>query len=80
MALTEADLNDADHDILDVLASGRATPALVRTLLEEEYGRELSRQYVSQRIIRLAEHGHVKNVYESGVYELVDDPRENDSS
>ena len=80
MALTEADLNDADHDILDVLASGRATPALVRTLLEEEFGRELSRQYVSQRIIRLAEHEHLENVHGSGVYELVTDPREDESS
>ncbi|NHN60125.1 MULTISPECIES: hypothetical protein [Halorussus] len=80
MVLTEADLNNADHDILDILADGRATPALVRTLLEEEYGRELSRQYVSQRMIRLAEHGHLKNVYDSGVYELIDNPREDASS
>lgn len=80
MVLSKADLNDADYDILDILASGRATPALVRTLLEEEYGRELSRQYVSQRMIRLAEHDHLKNVYETGVYELIDDPREDASS
>ena len=64
-------LNDADNAILDVLAidSGRLRP----THIAEDAS--LDRSYVSQRLKRLVEHGHVAKP-RSGLYELVDDPRE----
>lgn len=75
MALQPEDLNDADTEILGVLAEGRATPQLVREELADR-GRDVTRQYVSQRLKRLREHNHVVNRKETGVYELVDDPQE----
>jgi len=74
MALQPEDLNDADVEILDVLANGRATPQLIREELDAG-GRDVTRQYVSQRLKRLREHNHVVNRQSVGVYELVDDPR-----
>lgn len=32
--------------------------------------------YVGQRLQRLEGHGHARNLYETGLYELVEDPRE----
>lgn len=55
--------------ILDVLREGRVTPALA----SEQTG--LGRSYVSQRLIRLEEHNHVRELAR-GLYELVDDPRD----
>lgn len=75
MPLKPDQLNGADRLILDVLEEGRATPTLVLRLLETR-GNDYSRQYVSQRIKRLTEHGHLENVLDTGVYELVDDPRD----
>lgn len=75
MVLPPEKLNDADRLVLDVLQEGRATPTLVRRILEDR-GHEFSRQYVSQRIKRLTEHGHLENLYETGVYAIVRDPRE----
>jgi len=68
-------LNDSDHAILEVLDEGRATPTLVRDTLRDR-GKELSRQYISERIKRLNEHGVLCNLKNTGLYELVDDPRE----
>ena len=64
-------LNDADNAILDVLdaESGRLRP----THIAEDAS--LDRSYVSQRLKRLVEHGHVAKP-RSGLYELVDDPRD----
>jgi len=62
-------LNDADEQILDVLREGRATPALVSDVAD------LGRSYVSQRLIRLEEHGNVDELVR-GLYELQHDPRE----
>jgi len=67
--LTEEDLNGTDRVILEELHRGRATPALVAER------QDLGRSYVSQRLIRLREHGHVTELVR-GLYELVDDPRE----
>lgn len=64
-------LNGTDEQILDVLADGRITP----TYAANETG--VSREYVSDRIKRLTEHGHIEKVA-PGLYELVDDPREGD--
>ncbi len=76
MALNPSQLNDLDEAILDLLAEGRATPTLLREELAEREIREVSRQYISSRLSRLQEHGHVRNLRETGVYELVDDPRD----
>jgi len=62
-------LNDTDEIILDELQEGRVTP----TLVAERH--DLGRSYVSQRLIRLREHGHAEAVTK-GLYELVEDPRE----
>jgi hypothetical protein len=75
MTLTFDQLNDADSLILDVLADGRATPTLVQRHLAAD-GRKFSRQYINQRMKRLAEHDHIENLFNTGVYELVDDPRD----
>lgn len=76
MGLSPSDLNELDHMILDCLREGRATPTLIKRLLEENGIREeVSRQYVNQRLKRLTEHGHVNNILETGVYELINDPR-----
>jgi len=72
--LTTDDLRDVDRDVLAFLDEGRVTPAYVRKRLMES-GKEYSRGYVQQRLGRLEEHNHVDNLLETGLYELVDDPR-----
>ena len=62
-------LNDADKAILEILDEGRNAPLNIA----EQLG--FTRQYVQQRLKRLEEHEHVKNIG-SGVYELCDDPRD----
>lgn len=64
------DLNDSDREILKILAEGRATPVA----LKDWAG--LSGQTVHNRLGRLVAAGHVEKVHESGLYELVQDPRE----
>lgn len=78
VTLDADDLNDMDAQLLEFLEEGRATPTLLRKLLEED-GVEVSRQYINQRLKRLAEHEHIENLYGTGVYELVEDPREDDA-
>ena len=77
VTLDADDLNEMDGRILDYLADGRATPTLVRRLLEHDEI-EVSRQYINQRMKRLEEHEHIRNLLDTGVYELVDDPRKED--
>lgn len=64
-------LNDADRQILDVMVAdgGRLRP----THIAEDA--DLDRSYVSQRLKRLVEHGHVEKP-RSGLYVAVSDPRE----
>jgi DNA-binding Lrp family transcriptional regulator len=69
--LDDDDLNDTDRALLAVLIEGRVTP----TFAAEEIG--VSREYASERLKRLLEHGHVERLA-AGLYELVDDPRELD--
>lgn len=76
MVLSESQLNDMDRAVLDVLAEGRVTPSLAQTILAEREIADISRQYINKRLKRLGEHGHVRNLHGSGVYELVQDPRE----
>lgn len=64
----EFPLNATDNAILDLLATGRCTPAYIA----EETG--YSRGNIVNRLTRLREHGHVQKIHK-GLYELVDDPR-----
>lgn len=57
-------LNSADEEIIKELRNGRATPQY----LSEQT--ELSREYISQRLTRLLEHGVVERLA-PGLYELV---------
>lgn len=67
--LNSDQLNDTDGQLLDVLAAGRVTP----TFAAEEAG--VSREYASDRLKRLTEHGNVEKVA-PGLYELRYDPRD----
>lgn len=63
------DLKDIDGRILDELAAGRNVPSNLAEELDS------SRQWIQQRLKMLEAAGHVENIGR-GVYELVDDPRE----
>ena len=76
MALSEENLRDVDRDLLDYLVDGRITPVYARERMADEGRREVTSTYLGQRLQRFEEHGHVRNLYETGLYELVDDPRE----
>ena len=77
VSLTPDKLNDLDRAILDYLASdGRATPKVIQMELQDRGHSPGVRQNVNGRLSRLAEHGHVRNVQDAGLYELVSDPRE----
>jgi biotin operon repressor len=72
MSITEKvahELNDADESILDELTSGRNLPQN----LANELG--YSRQYIQNRLQMLKAADYVENVG-GGLYQLVDDPRE----
>lgn len=74
--LDAGDLNEMDGHLLDYLSEGRVTPAYARARLEDDDVGEYSRGYVQQRLKRLEEHSHADNLYETGLYELINDPRE----
>lgn len=78
MALSNDDLREIDHTVLEYLAEGRVTPAYSRDRMQDEGSHQVSGAYVGQRLKRLEEHGHVENLYNTGLYELVSDPRKND--
>jgi len=66
------DLNKADEGIIETLAEGRNTPSNIARRLD------YSREYVSQRLKRLCEHAYVERI-DRGLYELQQDPRENEA-
>ncbi|WP_256943885.1 helix-turn-helix domain-containing protein [Halobacterium hubeiense] len=67
------DLTAVDHDILDELSEGRAT----KGALVDWTGR--SRNSIYNRLSVLEAAGHVRVVHEgTRLFELVDDPREDD--
>ncbi|WP_331233938.1 Lrp/AsnC family transcriptional regulator [Natronorarus salvus] len=66
--LKPEDLNNTDESLLNILQEGRVTP----TYAAEEMG--VSREYASDRLKRLTEHGHVEKIA-PGLYELTSDPR-----
>jgi hypothetical protein len=67
-------LREIDLRILAYLNEGRVTPQYCRERLTDDL-REYSRGYVQERLARLQEHGHVRNLRDCALYELVDDPR-----
>lgn len=69
MSLQSDDLNPTDQQTLDLLAEGRCTPSYIA----DETGYD--KGSIRNRLRRLVEHGHVNKVHR-GLYELVDDPRE----
>ena len=72
VVLEPDDLNALDEEIIDYLANeGRASP----TLFMRAEDIDTSRQWVSSRFTRLAEHGHIRELYDTGVYEFASDPR-----
>lgn len=75
--LDPEDIRDVDANILDYLREGRVTPAYTRERLADDEIGDYSRGYVQQRLARLEEHDHAVNLFGTGLYELVDDPREN---
>ncbi|MFC4549366.1 MULTISPECIES: hypothetical protein [Halorussus] len=76
VTLSPDQLNDLDRALLDLLVEGRLTPTLARKQLDERGLADVSRQYINRRLKRLAEHEHIGNLLGTGVYELVEDPRE----
>jgi hypothetical protein len=89
--LSSADIDDLDEAILDYFIEGRpeepwgkATPTEVYRSLDErgtlaELGNPV-RQTVQNRIQRLALAGHLENKFDSGSYEFVADPRDEQDS
>lgn len=67
MVLTEDRINPTDRAIVQELRGGRCTPSFIAERAGYSSGN------IRNRLVRLAEHGHV-NVYSGGLYELVDDP------
>lgn len=70
-AMADPDLNETDRAILDMLTDGRNVPANIADEMD------VSRQYVHQRIKLLETADYVHNIGR-GVYELIEDPRNND--
>lgn len=62
--MSDPSLNEADQAILSELESGRATAAYLETQID------WSRQYITQRLRRLEEHGIIRNMNGTGLYEL----------
>lgn len=73
--LDDDDLREVDELLLDYLNEGRVTPGYAKKLLFDDLD-EYSRGYVQQRLARLEEHDHAVNLRDSGLYALLDDPRE----
>jgi hypothetical protein len=81
MTLPPAKLNAMDQWILDYMGEHKRAPPnlLLRTYNDEQDEEEdtISRQWISSRINRLAEHNHLRRVHpDDSTYEFVSDPRE----
>lgn len=69
--IVPVELTNADHAILDLLSKGRCT---VGYLAEET---EYSRQHIHNRLNVLLAADFIRKVHDpTGLYELVEDPRE----
>ncbi len=74
MSLDEADLREIDLELLSYLREGRVTPVYVRERMIDEGTREVTSAYIQQRLTRFVEHDHARNLYDTGLYELISDP------
>ena len=72
--LEPGQLRDIDKRLLLYLRQRAVTPAYCRLRLKQDEMGDYSRGYVQQRLSRLEEHGHVENLLNVGLYELIDDP------
>ena len=72
-------LREVDEDLLEYLRDGRVTPIYAQRRMDSENVRDVTSTYLQQRLKRLGEHGHVRNLFDTGLYELVDDPFEVDN-
>lgn len=81
------DFDDVDEAILDVLTEGReedepwgiATPKVVHEKLAERGFEQLpARTTINSRMGRLADGDFLENLYDSGEYKLLEDPREDE--
>lgn len=72
MGLSPSDLREIDETLLSYLREGRVTAAYARKRILDETPRDsITGAYLGQRLQRFEEHGHVENLYNSGLYELV---------
>lgn len=69
MALASEDLNSTDSAILDELREGRITAAYMAN------NHDLTGGDIRSRLTLLAHHDHIQAIG-GGLYELLDDPRE----
>lgn len=67
----DIDLNRTDRIVLDYLNEGRITPNYVSS------NEDLTTGNITNRLGRLVEHGYVEKL-NRGLYELIEDPREED--
>ena len=75
VTLSSDNLNGMDEQILEYLKTeGRASP----TLFKRATGVDPSRQYISARFVRLGEHGHIRELHDTGIYEFVEGPNSNE--
>ena len=75
MTLSKSDLREIDETLVGYLVEGRVTPAYARDRILDEGERDtVTSTYIGQRLQRLVEHGHAKNLYDDGLYELVEAP------
>ena len=80
MSLEPDDLRDVDERLLDYLTEGRITPVFAREqMVDEGFRDKITSAYLQQRLVRMEEHGHVRNLQDVGLYELLGDPRQGDS-
>ena len=86
MPLDAGDLDELDAAILDYMQEGRgedrpwgvATPTVVRAALSDRGWSEDElpvRQTINNRMKNMALAGHLRNRYEKGEYEFLNDPR-----
>ncbi|EMA47954.1 hypothetical protein C449_00740 [Halococcus saccharolyticus DSM 5350] len=77
MALSKNDLREIDAILVGYLKEGRVTPVYARDrVIDEGRRKEITSTYISQRLQRLTEHGHTRNLYDDGLYELVSEPED----
>lgn len=65
-------LNEADRAVISELRNGRVTAAFLAHRID------WSREYLTQRLVRLEEHGIARNLESVGLYELAGPPSEHE--